>query len=339
MKTTFTMPNSQKSRYWLFFHIVFIYIATSFIWWSYLLHKNNVENFNDIVEREKNNYAINGGLLSRFEQSSVYTKLYTDFRRTELMLYGEGIVFIGLISLGFWRIRKTFREEIAMTRQQNNFLLSITHELKSPLASLKLSMQTIQKRQLDAEHIKSMADMSMDDIERLELLVENILLASKIESTNFSLNRELMDLSSITENIYEKIKIKHKNQRKFLNEIEKDVYIYGDRFSFSSVIYNLIENAIKYSPADAEITVKLSGDEKNVMLTVQDTGIGIPGSEKTRIFERFYRIGTEETRKTKGTGLGLFIVKHVVEMHKGSIHVKNNSPRGSIFEVSIPVGA
>ncbi len=333
------MPNSQKSRYWLFFHIVFIYIATSFIWWSYLLHKNNVENFNDIVEREKNNYAINGGLLSRFEQSSVYTKLYADFRRTELMLYGEGFVFIGLISLGFWRIRKTFREEIAMTRQQNNFLLSITHELKSPLASLKLSMQTIQKRQLDAEHIKSMADMSMDDIERLELLVENILLASKIESTNFSLNRELMDLSSITENIYDKIKIKHKNQRKFLNEIEKDVYIYGDRFSFSSVIYNLIENAIKYSPTDAEITVKLSGDEKNVMLTVKDTGIGIPGTEKTRIFERFYRIGTEETRKTKGTGLGLFIVKHVVEMHKGSIHVKNNSPRGSIFEVSIPVGA
>ena len=101
----------------------------------------------------------------------------------------------------------------------------------------------------------------------------------------------------------------------------------------------MIENAIKYSPADAEITVKLSGDEKNVMLTVKDTGIGIPGSEKTRIFERFYRIGTEETRKTKGTGLGLFIVKHVVEMHKGSIHVKNNSPRGSIFEVSIPVGA
>lgn len=333
------MPNFSKSRYWLFFHIVFIYIATSFIWWSYLLHKNNIENFNDVVERERNQYAINGGLLSRFEQSAVYTKLYADFRRTELMLYGEGIVFIGLITLGFWRIRKTFKEEIAMTRQQNNFLLSITHELKSPLASLKLSMQTIQKRQLDAEHIKTMADMSMDDIERLELLVENILLASKIESANFSLNRELMDLSSITSSIYDKIKIKHAGQRKFLVDIEENIYIYGDRFSFSSVIYNLIENAIKYSAADAEITVILSGNEKNVFLSVKDTGIGIPGAEKTRIFERFYRIGTEETRRTKGTGLGLFIVKHVVEMHKGSIQVKNNSPRGSIFEVSIPVGS
>lgn len=333
------MPNSTKSRYWLFFHIVFIYIAASFIWWSYLLHKNNNENFHEIVNRERDYFIMQGGIGSAFEQTPVFVKLNADFRRTELMLYSEGVVFIGLIFLGFWRIRKTFREEIAMTRQQNNFLLSITHELKSPLASLKLSMQTIQKRQLDAEHIKSMADMSMDDIERLELLVENILLASKIESANFSLNRELMDLSTITNSIYDKIKLKHKDQRIFLNEIEKDIYIYGDRFSFSSVIYNLIENAIKYSQKDAEIKVCLTGDEENVYLSVKDTGIGIPVNEKSRIFDRFYRIGTEETRRTKGTGLGLFIVKHVVELHKGSINVKNNSPKGSIFEVSIPVGA
>jgi len=333
------MLSRSKSKYWLFFHIVFIYIASSFIWWSYLLHKNNRENFNEVISRERTVYGQNGGLMSRFEQSNVYTKLQADFQRTELMLYGEGLVFIGLITLGFWRIRKTFREEIAMTRQQNNFLLSITHELKSPLASLKLTMQTIQKRQLDAEHIKSMADMSMDDIERLELLVENILLASKIESANFSLNRELMDLSTITATIYDKIKIKHKGQLIFINDIEKDIYIYGDRFSFASVIYNLIENAIKYSSSDGEINVTLSGDEHNAFLSVTDTGIGIPVNEKSRIFDRFYRIGTEETRKTKGTGLGLFIVKHVVEMHKGSIQVKNNSPKGSIFEVSIPVGA
>lgn len=339
MKTTNTMSNRLKSKYWLFFHIVFIYIVSSFIWWSYLLHKNNYQNFTEVLKREQQAYGVNGGLISRFEQSAVYIKLQSDFRRTEMMLYGEGLVFIGLISLGFWRIRKTFREEIAMTRQQNNFLLSITHELKSPLASLKLTMQTIQKRQLDAEHIKSMANMSMDDIERLELLVENILLASKIESSNFILNRELMDLSTITATIYDKIKLKHKGQREFNSDIEHDIYIYGDRFSFASVIYNLIENAIKYSPADGIINVQLTGDEQNAYLSVTDTGIGIPVNEKSRIFDRFYRIGTEETRKTKGTGLGLFIVKHVVELHNGVINVKNNSPKGSIFEVTIPVGA
>lgn len=333
------MPNKPKSKYWLFFHLVFIYIAASFIWWSYLLHKNNRENFNEVINRERNVYGLNGGLMSHFDDSAIYLKLQMEFKKTELMLYGEGLVFMTLIALGFWRIRKTFREEIIMTRQQNNFLLSITHELKSPLASLKLSMQTIQKRQLDAEQIKSMSAMSLDDVERLELLVENILLASKIESANFNFNKELMDLSTITESIYDKIINKYQGQRKFIKEIESNIYIYADRFAFSSVIYNLIENAIKYSSAEGEITVTLHGDEKNAYLGVKDNGIGIPTDEKLRIFDRFYRIGTEETRKTKGTGLGLFIVKHVVELHKGIISVKNNQPKGSIFEVSIPVGA
>ncbi|MBK7035534.1 MAG: HAMP domain-containing histidine kinase [Chitinophagales bacterium] len=332
------MVNIPKSRYFLFFHVVFVYIIASFIWWSYLLHKNNYQNYNEIIKREETIYLQSGRNITDFYSTAIYIRLHKDFKRTELMLYGEGVVFIGLITLGFWRMRKTFREEVALTRQQNNFLLSITHELKSPLASLKLSMQTIQKRQLDAEQVKTMADMSLDDIERLESLVENILLASKIESANFRLNKELIDLSSITKNIFDRIRIKFKGQRNFRSQIEDNVYFYGDRFSFSSVIYNLIENAIKYSGKGAEISVELRGDDKNIYLRITDTGIGIPEMEKGKIFGRFYRIGTEETRKTKGTGLGLFIVNQVVMMHSGKIEVKNNDPVGSIFEITIPVG-
>lgn len=332
------MANTSKSRYFLFFHVVFIYIIASFIWWSYLLHKNNYENYHEIINREETIFLQSGRNLSDFYSTAIYISLHSDFRRTELMLYGEGVVFIGLITLGFWRMRKTFREEIALTRQQNNFLLSITHELKSPLASLKLSMQTIQKRQLDTEQVKTMADMSLDDIERLESLVENILLASKIESSNFQLNKELIDLTSITKNIFDRIRIKFTGQRNFMDHIEDNVYFYGDRFSFSSVIYNLIENAIKYSSNGADITVELKGDDKNIILRISDTGIGIPEIEKEKIFGRFYRIGSEETRKTKGTGLGLFIVNQVVLMHNGKIEVKNNIPEGSIFEITIPVG-
>ena len=332
------MANIPKSRYFLFFHVVFVYIIASFIWWSYLLHKNNYENYNEIIKREETIFLQSGRNISAFYGTAIYIRLHGDFRRTELMLYGEGVVFIGLITLGFWRMRKTFREEVALTRQQNNFLLSITHELKSPLASLKLSMQTIQKRQLDAEQVKTMADMSLDDIERLESLVENILLASKIESSNFRLNKELIDLTSITKNIFDRIRIKFKGQRNFKDQIEDNVYFYGDRFSFSSVIYNLIENAIKYSGKGADITVELKGDDNNIYLKISDTGIGIPEMEKGKIFGRFYRIGTEETRKTKGTGLGLFIVNQVVLMHSGKIEVKNNATVGSIFEITIPVG-
>ncbi len=332
------MTSISKSRYFLFFHVVFVYIIASFIWWSYLLHKNNYENYNEIIKREEAIFLQKGRNLSEFYTTAIYLKLHSEFKRTELMLYGEGVVFIGLITLGFWRMRKTFREEVALTRQQNNFLLSITHELKSPLASLKLSMQTIKKRRLEAEQVQTMAEMSLDDIERLETLVENILLASKIESANFKLNKELIDLSSVTRNIFDRIQMKFKDQYQFISHIEDNVYFYGDRFSFSSVIYNLIENAIKYSPIHSDIAVQLTGDEKFIHLHIADSGIGIPEIEKEKIFGRFYRIGTEETRKTKGTGLGLFIVNQVVLMHAGKIEVQNNSPQGTIFDISIPVG-
>ncbi len=333
------MFNGRRSRYWLFFHIVFIYITISFLWWSYLLHRNNAENFREVVDRHRQQYIGTGGDPLRFESTRAYEVIYEDYRRTEWMLYGEGAVFLFLIGLGFWRIRKTFREEIAMTRQQNNFLLSITHELKSPLASLKLTMQTMQKRKLEEEQMRRLGDMALDDIERLQSLVENILLASKIESANFRLNRELFDVSEMVQTIYDRIMDKYQGQRDFHADIEKDVHIYGDQLSFSSVVYNLIENAIKYSGPDAHIRVRLHGDEQNVYLQVADTGTGIPDAEKEKIFGRFYRIGREETRTTKGTGLGLFIVKHVVEMHGGHIAVQDNLPKGSIFKVTIPVGA
>lgn len=331
------MNRTSKSRAFIFFNVVFIYIIASFAWWSYLLHKNNFENYNEIVDRQFNQYLQTGGVPSEFEKQPDVKKMRDSFRRTELMLYGEGAVFLILISIGFWRIRKTFREEIALTRQQNNFLLSITHELKSPLASLKLAMQTLQKRQLQYEHVKNMADMSMDDIERLEALVENILLASKIESANFKLDKELLDLSATTKNIFDRIKLKYQTHRIFEEDIDKNIYVHADRLSFSSVIYNLIENAIKYSDEGALIKVILKGDEHQAFLCVADNGIGIPEPEKTRIFERFYRIGREETRTTKGTGLGLFIVKQIVSLHQGNIAVKDNQPKGSIFEVTVPV--
>ncbi|MEZ5013156.1 MAG: HAMP domain-containing sensor histidine kinase [Chitinophagales bacterium] len=332
------MARSLRSRYWLFFHVVFVYIIASFIWWSYLLHKNNYANYHQILSRDVQAYQLQSPDPKGFYRTEAYNLLQSDFRRTEWMLYGEGFVFILLITIGFWRIRKTFREEIDLTRLQNNFLLSITHELKSPLASLKLSMQTMQKRTLDEEKVKNIASMSLDDVERLESLVENILLASKIDSPNFSLNKEWIDISKLAHDIYIRIQNKYVGHRKWVSDIKPGVECMADRFSITSVIYNVIENAIKYSGEGDVIAVRLQQSEGLIALSVSDTGIGIPEEEKDKIFTRFYRIGTEDTRKTKGTGLGLFIVRQVVLLHHGNIQVKDNTPKGSIFEITIPVG-
>ncbi len=143
------MNYNSKSKYWFFFHVVFVYVIALSLWWSYLLHKNNYENYHELVNRQQTTFVNDGGSAEQFLQTNEHTSILSDFRRKELILYAQGFIFILLISLGFWRIRKTFAEEISLTHQQNNFLLSITHELKSPLASLKLSMQTMQRHHLD----------------------------------------------------------------------------------------------------------------------------------------------------------------------------------------------
>ena len=212
-----------------------------------------------------------------------------------------------------------------MQQQQKNFLLSITHELRSPIAALIIALQTMQKRpDLPAEKSDALVKNSLQDISRLHMLVENLLLATKIEDPNFQMGYEECNLSEITEEVINKLKSSALTNRDFKTDIKSDVFIWGDRSGLTSVVTNLVENALKYS--QSPIGIQLTEDVKEAMLTVADEGIGIPDTEKKKIFQKFYRIGMEETRKTKGTGLGLYIVKGILNFHRGSIQVRDNRP-------------
>lgn len=301
------------------------------------MQKNNRTNYESLIADEQINFVMQGGSIEQFQETELYSEIRKDYLSKQYMLAGEGFVFITLIAVGFIRIRNTFRDEIRLTRQQNNFLLSITHELKSPLASLKLSMQTLRKHNLDTSQVQRLANISLDDIDRLEALVENILLASKMDSNNFRIEMDALNISELLKEIAQRFSEKYKGDRNFSLHIQDDVYINGDRFSFASVIYNLLENALKYSKQGDAIEVRLSSDDHICKISFADTGIGIAEKEKSKIFERFYRIGREETRSTKGTGLGLFIVKQVIQLHGGTIHVFNNKPRGTVFEITLPL--
>jgi signal transduction histidine kinase len=249
------------------------------------------------------------------------------------MISSEGAVFIGLLLLGTYQIRKTFRKENELAARQKNFLLSVTHELKSPIASAKLQLQTLQHRELTKTQQLEIIQNTISDTERLHQLVENILLAANIENNIFSLNRESIDLSAyLEENLRQTIGLFNYKQ-KIVLDIEKDIRMKIDRTSFPSIVLNLFENAVKYSDPGSTITIGLKKHREGVVLSVKDEGRGIPAEEKKNIFEKFYRIGNEETRKTKGTGLGLFIVKHLVELYGASITVKDNVPKGTVFEI------
>lgn len=251
------------------------------------------------------------------------------------MVFGEGFVFITLMAFGTYKLHQAINKEKRINTQQKNFLLSVTHELKSPLASIKLYLQTIHKRDLDKEQQKNFIGKSLLDIERLDDLVENMLLATKIENKSYSFPKEQINLSDLVEKIAARLQIHVCSKEALITAIEPNIYLTADKFALSSVITNLIENAVKYSANCVPVHIGLTQKENGkVCFKVADLGIGIPDEEKPKIFNKFYRVGSEETRKTKGTGLGLFIVKQVLDNHQAQIKVKNNQPKGTVFEVS-----
>jgi signal transduction histidine kinase len=251
------------------------------------------------------------------------------------MIMGEGLTFVVVFTIGALSLHRSVKRERRLQEQKKNFLLSVTHELKSPLASIKLLLQTIQKRSLNKEQILDFIDKSLLDIERLDDMVENMLLASKIDNQSYTFPKASFNLSVLVDSIVNRLQITRCdcNQQIIDAEIEPKIEITGDKFALTSVVTNLIENAVKYSKPCESVGVKLFSKEDKIYLQVADHGIGIADEEKSRIFDKFYRVGSEDTRNTKGTGLGLYIVKEVLNKHQASIRVKDNRPAGSIFEV------
>jgi len=251
------------------------------------------------------------------------------------MILGEGSMFVIVFTAGAISLHKSIKKERRLQEQKKNFLMSVTHELKSPLASIKLLLQTIQKRDLTKQQVHDFINKSLLDIERLDDMVENMLLASKIDNRSYTFPKAQFNLSALVDNVVNRLQLnKCDLTQQLINaEIEPKIEITGDKFALSSVVTNLIENAIKYSGPCEVVDVKLYSKDEKIFLEVADHGIGIADVEKPRIFDRFYRVGSEETRNTKGTGLGLYIVKEVLNQHEASISVKDNNPTGSVFEV------
>ncbi len=320
------LPKKSRPLFW--FYILVAYVLFQFFWWGYLMISLNNEIF--YLKTELN-------LLKGESAEEVILKgneLNQKLHKRWVMIFGEGVVFIGVLVVGIFQTRKTFKKEEELSLQQQNFLLSVTHELKSPIASTKLQLQTLQKHELNREKQKEIIANAINDTERLNNLVENILLAAKIENNVFALHRERFNLSEyIVEGISQTMQAFNYKQ-KITTEIEPAIYFNIDRTTFPSIVLNLLENAVKYSPSDSTIVVGLKKQNQKIILSVSDQGVGIGEKDKDAIFRKFYRVGSEETRKTKGTGLGLYIVDFLVKQHDGTIKVKNNFPQGSVFEVS-----
>lgn len=270
-----------------------------------------------------------------FLQTTAYQDLVKKYQRQEWMIFGEAIVFIISLIIGVWLINRGYNKEIVAANQQRNFLLSITHELKSPLSSIRLILETFQKRDLNTAQKEKFTLSALQETDRLTTLVNDLLLAAKIE-TAYQPSKEPIPLTESLEDIVSKLKMKYPEAQFTVRSEPKDIFIEGDRLGITSTLINLLENALKYSPKPAMIEAIVKANDQNVVIEIADQGLGIADKEKKKVFEKFYRVGSEDTRQTKGTGLGLFIVNEIIKAHHGKIVILDNKPKGTRFRITLP---
>ncbi|MCA6363199.1 MAG: hypothetical protein IM638_09180 [Bacteroidetes bacterium] len=326
------MPKRKRSRPLLLFYILVCYVFVQFGWWAFLLTHLNGQ-ITDLLLEKQQLY----GTHNTAAMDEITRQLEHQLTMKRLMILGEGLVFLTLLGLGILRTRKSFKQEAALAQQQKNFLLSVTHELKSPLASVKLQLETLRRRKLPAEKQDEMLSYAIEDTERLHALVDNILVAARIDHSSFSIHPEKDNLSNFVTELCEKAKSGALRHHTLRHSVSPDVIASFDRLAMHSVLMNLLENAANYSPKGSEIVVHLIRENNRGCLTIADRGPGIPEPDKAQIFKRFYRLGNEETRSTKGTGLGLYIVHNLVLAHHWQISVIDHHGGGSIFELTFPL--
>lgn len=317
----------MPKRFKLIFILLVGYILVQFLWWEVLLVKQS-----DEIIQEKQKLVGLSSTSASYIQAEI-DKLERDRQHKAYMITGEGTVFLLILLYGIYTVRQAIGRETQLTSQQKNFILSVSHELKTPIAATKLQLQTLLKHELDRDRQKQLLNNALSETNRLNKLIEDVLLANQIENNNLSVHKETFNLAEVTEAVVKNYFSPYLSDGRLTLTIQPGMLITGDKLLIPSVIINLVENAIKYSFDQVMVRVSLRREHEQAVLEIADNGSGIAADDKEKVFEKFYRSGSEDTRKTKGTGLGLYIVKEIVTAHGGKITVDANQPNGSIFKV------
>ena len=245
------------------------------------------------------------------------------------------LIFI-LFSLS---LRAFFRKE-KLDVMKNDFINNMTHEIKTPIATISLACEMLQDPNIGNDPATNSTYIGIigDENRRMRMLVETILQSSKMSSKNFQLNLKEIELNTLIESVVSNFKLQISNRGGQLtcNLEAQPSTIIGDELHITNMIYNLIDNAIKYSPSQLDITVSTHNEDSNIVLVVKDHGLGISKEDQKHIFERFYRVSTGNVHDVKGFGIGLSYVQQVVTLHKGTIAVDSTPGEGTAFSITLP---
>jgi two-component system phosphate regulon sensor histidine kinase PhoR len=249
------------------------------------------------------------------------------------------IFLLAITIVSFSLLFRNLLRQKKLSDIKNEFISNITHELKTPIATVGVAIEALRSfnSTMDKEKTKEYLDISANELQRLSLLVDKVLKLSIFEKKEIDLKYELLDMKALVEEVVASLRL-HFEKTGAKVEISSvgNTSIYGDRLHLISVIFNLLDNALKYSKDHPEIHIGISGNESTTVLSVKDKGIGIPSEYREKIFEKFFRVPTGNVHNAKGYGLGLSYVNQVVKKHKGFIRVETSESEGSNFTITLP---
>lgn len=299
------IKNPKLAFVTLVYWVLLTYMIAALAWWYIALEKQNTAitniRVNELIKDDPKYYQK---ILAIEEARKRKTAQYV----------GEGVTFLALIIIGAVFVFRATRRQLKLSQQQQNFMMAVTHELKTPIAITQLNLETLQKRKLEEDKQQKLISNTLQEARRLNSLCNNILFTSQLESGGYQLTSQEVDFTELTETTIDEYKNRFPD-RILEDEIEQDLPIKGDPFLLQMLLNNLLDNALKYTAKESAIKVLLFQKNRQIILQVKDTGAGVPDSEKKLVFSKFYRSGNENTRKAQGTGLGLYLCKKKLRWH------------------------
>ncbi len=255
------------------------------------------------------------------------------------MVIGEASAFLVVVVLGLGLLIRTYRREAFLALQQSNFLHAVTHEFRSPLQSLQLTLETLIRRP-NPQRARGYADNMLEDIARLDSLVDNVLAVGRLEAEPFRAHTQIVEMKPAIEAVVDRFSLAHPTEAERIEmELVEELLGEADPTTLEPVVRNLLENALKYGEGKP-VSLRLDQDSGYVRLTVRDSGRGLKADELPHLFNRFWRAGDERVRTAPGTGLGLFLTRELLKAQGASITAHSDGPgKGSSFRVMWPMAS
>ena len=261
------------------------------------------------------------------------------FKKMSMQLLLSALL-IGFTILSFVFIYRNLLAQKRLTDIKNEFIGNITHELKTPIATVSVAIEAMKNFNAlqSPERTKEYLSIAGLELNRLSLLVDKVLRLSMFEKQQLELKNEWFDLKELVQEVTDSMQLQFEKTgaNVKLNFLGEDFSLMADRMHISSVIYNLLDNALKYSKGNPQIEISAEASDNGMQLTVTDRGIGIPAAYKEKIFDKFFRVPQGDKHNVKGYGLGLSYVAHIIAEHGGQIQVESEEGKGTTFIIKLP---